>query len=565
MFRLSYSLNSADLLPVEEVCNSLLSFGYSGVELSFQRGQFDPFQISETRVGELREYFAHALIKPVCISTATTKFLSSVPHEPSLINIDEKNRALRSALIGQGIKLADMIGIPLVSFQSGYLRDEHAGLSRSAVLQTLTAEIKALLAQIRGTVNLVIEPEPGMFIETIADARELIGLVDDAKFGLHMDIGHVFCSEDDYLETICAFARDVKYVHIADIQEGFNLKYQAASTADVGRLLGPKSDCGAATIYDIGNVGLYLFVHGARRIFVASESAAKDAARQYNAVEALIIDKAHLNANETVAIKHEILAYLDSISGIDYERVLRAYDAVACLRLGNSLQPPVIVETVCNTIKGKVHYHDLFGNGRIDYAKTISALITSGYAGYCTVELYNHASLWRDIAPRSAKFILSHVIGYFGWDASRFGHIDHRKVVAPYIRVADAQMGQEGGVAVLYDLRLCQPNTVALPANALHTLEHCLLWILPGLVPGFLCVAPMGCQTGLYLTTAYPLESGFMKEAITIALNRIMELEEVPYRNEILCGMARNHDLPGAKSIAGSVAAAMTRTLGNTP
>lgn len=75
----------------------------------------------------------------------------------------------------------------------------------------------------------------------------------------------------------------------------------------------------------------------------------------------------------------------------------------------------------------------------------------------------------------------------------------------------------------------------------------------------------MGCQTGLYLTTAYPLESGFMKEAITIALNQIMELEEVPYRNEILCGMAKNHDLPEAKSIASSVAAAMTRTLGNTP
>ena len=560
MFKLSYSLNSADLLPVEEVCNSLLSFGYSGVELSFQRDQFDPFQISETRAEELRKYFARALIKPVCISTATTKFLSSVPHEPSLINKDEKNRALRSALIGQGIKLAEMIGIPLVSFQSGYLRDEHAGLPRATVLQTLTAEIKALLAQIRGTVNLVIEPEPGMFIETIADARELISLVDDTRFGLHMDIGHVFCTEDDYLETIRTFACDVKYIHIADIQEGFNLKYQAASIADVGGLLNHESDSDVATLYDIDNTGLYLFVHDARRVFVASESGATDAVRQHSAVEALIIDKEHLNAHESVGLKHEILAYLDSISGIDYERVLRAYDAIACLRLGNSCQPPLIVGTVCNTIKGKVHYHDLFGNGKIDYQKTISTLVSSEYDGYCTVELYNHASLWRDVAPRSAKFILSHVIGHFGWDISCFGHIDHRKVVAPYIRVADAQMGHEGDVAILYDLRLCQPNTTTLPANVLHTLEHCFLWLLPSLVPGFLSVAPMGCQTGLYLTTAYPLESGFMKKAITTALNQIIGLEDVPYRSEVLCGMARNHDLPGAKSIAGSVATAMTRS-----
>lgn len=124
MFKLSFSLNSADLLPIEEVCDQLLKSGYSGVELSFQYGQFDPFSISEARVEELRCYFARALIKPVCISTATTKFLSSVPHEPSLINIQEKNRAHRATLIGYGIALAEKIGVPLVSFQSGYLRDE---------------------------------------------------------------------------------------------------------------------------------------------------------------------------------------------------------------------------------------------------------------------------------------------------------------------------------------------------------------------------------------------------------------------------------------------------------
>jgi S-ribosylhomocysteine lyase len=215
---------------------------------------------------------------------------------------------------------------------------------------------------------------------------------------------------------------------------------------------------------------------------------------------------------------------------------------------------------VCNTVKGKVHYHDLFGNGKIDYAKTISALMTAGYAGYCTVELYNHASLWRDNAPHSAKFILSRVVGHFGWDISSFGHIDHQKVVAPYIRAADAQIGPEGGVAVLYDLRLCQPNIIVLPTEALHTLEHCFLWILPDLVPGFLGVGPMGCQTGLYLTTAYPLEKEFMKEAVIAALNQIQELDEVPYQSEALCGMAKTHSLPSAKFIAGSVATAMAHS-----
>ena len=559
MFKLSYSLNSASLLTIEEVSDDLLKFGYSGVELSFQHKQFDPHSISEARIQELHDFFKDSRIKPVCISTATTKFLSGVPHEPSLINVKEENRARRAALIGQGIALAEKIGVPLVSFQSGYLRDEHSAMSRRDVLQTLSTEITVLLTQIRGAVNLVIEPEPGMFIETIADARELISQVNDARFGLHMDIGHVFCSEEDYLETIRTSARDAKYVHIADIREGFNLKYLVASIPDLDKLLEPETAGETAVLYDIDDSGLYLFIHGRKRIFIA-EDTLKTAVRRPYGVETLVIDTSYLSRTEPADLKHEILAYLDSVSGIDYDRVLRAYNAIACLRLGAPDQPPVITETVCNTVKGKVHYHDLFGSGKIDYARTISVLITAGYTGYCTVELYNHASLWRDIAPRSAKFILSRILGHFGWDASSFGHIDHRNVVTPYIRAADAQMGPEGGIAILYDLRLRQPNTEVIPADTLHTLEHCFLWILPGLVPGFLGVGPMGCQTGLYLTTAYPLERGFMKDAIIAALNRILELDEVPYQSEALCGMAKNHDLPGAKSIAGSAAAAMTRT-----
>lgn len=553
MFKLSYSLNSAESLPIEEVCDKLLSFGYQGVELSFQHNQFDPFYISESRVEELRKYFSNALIKPVCISTATTKFLSSVPHEPSLISVDKEKRSRRSTLIKKGVKLAEDIGIPIVSFQSGYIRDEHAGLSRSSILQTLTIEIKNILAIIQGEVELLIEPEPGMFIETMAEAVELTGLVNDARFGIHMDVGHIFCTEDDYIETIRVFANKVKYIHMADIRKGFNLNYQMILFEDVVKVAKRTQPISTATLYDIDNTGLYLFVDGFRQVFVGPEHEVKTAVIRYNTVEELIIEKDYLNDNETEALKHEISAYIDSIYGFEYDKVLRAYDAVSCLRLGNSFQAPIVTETVCNTIRGKVHYHDLFGNGEIDYKKVISALISSGYNGYCTVELYNHAPLWRDIAPSSAKFILSHIMADFGWDPSSFGHIDHRKVIAPYVRVADAQMGPEGDVAVLYDLRLCQPNTAALPADVLHTLEHCFLLILPSLLPGFLGVAPMGCQTGLYLTTAYPIDSGFVTEVINSAFKRILELESVPYGNEIFCGMAINHDLPGAKAIADSM------------
>lgn len=559
MFKLSYSFNSVELLPIEQICDSLLLYGYSGVELSFQQSQFDPFSMSDNRVEELRVYFAKALIKPVAISTATTKFLSSTPHEPSLINTTKKNRAVRASLIARGIDLAEKIGVPLVSFQSGYLRDEHRGLSRQDVLHVLAEEIKQLLKKIRGSTKLVIEPEPGMFVETLSDAKELIGLIDDSRFGLHMDIGHVYCTESDYIDVIQQYANVTMYIHMADIRDGFNLKYLPISASEIGSISDDGEDIPA--FYDIDDSGLYLFLHKKKKLFIGEPATLAAARARHGDISTIEIDKAHLTKErkESTDIRQEVLAYLDSVSGIEYERALRAYNAITALRLGSSSEPPVIENRVCNTINGKVHYHDLFGNGKIDYSKVISALMAGGYNGYCTIELYNHAPLWREIAPQSTKFIVSKIIEHFGWDRTTFGHIDHRKVTAPYVRVADAYIGPEGGVPTLYDLRLCQPNISSIPTDVLHTLEHCLLWILPKLVPGFLGVGPMGCQTGLYITTAFPIESRFLKETIISALQQVVKLDHVPYQSEFLCGMANNHNLTQAQRIAASTVEAMKR------
>ena len=123
----------------------------------------------------------------------------------------------------------------------------------------------------------------------------------------------------------------------------------------------------------------------------------------------------------------------------------------------------------------------------------------------------------------------------------------------PYIRLADAQMGPNGDCSILYDFRLCEPNTTALPPTTLHSLEHSLLAILPQVLPGFLMVAPMGCRTGLYIITAFPLQKNYIKQQVIIALERICTLETVPYQSEKTCGMARDHDLKAAQAIAATV------------
>ena len=550
MFKLSYSCNSAELLPIETVCEQLQIDGYSGVELSFQREQFDPENITPERIHELAEYFKTSAVKPVCISTATTKFLSETPHEPSLINLNLSERARRAALITKGIQLAAQINIPLVSFQSGYVRDEQAHLSYAKIMTILAEEIKALIKKTPASVKLVLEPEPGMFIETIEDATTLIQQVDSDQFGLHLDIGHVFCSEENYVEAIRTHGKNALYMHMADIKEGFNLKYIACTEAEIIQRLSKAKAMPEATLFDIDGKSSYVYSANQTHYLLRSTSETISEALNQCINTTLTIDEAFIATKESKMLKLEIAAYLDSIAGVSYARALKAYHAVATLRLGTIDTPPKIEQVVCNTLKGKVHYHDLFGSGNIDYPAVLSALIESGFNGYCTVELYNHATLWRRIAPSSAKYICAAMTQHYGWHVGDFGHIDHRTVTPPYIRVADTQLGPNGDLSMLYDFRLCKPNQTALPVTTLHSLEHALLAILPKLLPGFLTVAPMGCRTGMYITTACPLSKTIVEQALQSALEAICALDVVPYQSDKTCGMWEDHDLKAAQEVA---------------
>ncbi len=401
--------------------------------------------------------------------------------------------------------------------------------------------------------QLVIEPEPGMFIETIADANDLIARVNDTRFGLHLDIGHVFCTEKDYIKAIREHGKKTLYVHMADIREGFNLKYTTCKISEASKILAFKNSVQYPTLFDVEDSGTFLFITEKSKFILKNKNALFLKGLEQYIQNIVLIDAQYISNKKTKELDLEILAYLDSLSGISYERALRAYNAVATLRLGNTHIQPIINEVVCNTLRGKVHYHDLFGNGAINYPDVMPALIDSGYDGYCTVELYNHSPLWRTVAPQSIKYILASMTSHFGWNAGDFGHIDHTKVLAPYIRVADAQFSPNGTLSILYDFRLCQPNTLALPSARLHSLEHFLLAILPGLLPGFLMVGPMGCRTGMYIVTAMPLNKNYFKSQLCKALQKICNLKSVPYQSEKTCGMADDLNLFAAQAIANKI------------
>jgi sugar phosphate isomerase/epimerase len=414
MLKLSYSTNGLTEMDLFTAVSEVKRVGYDGVELSFQPGQFDPFRLTEKDLDNIKSFFEEKDINPVCISTATTFFLSEIPHEPSLICLDADKREQRIRLIRKGIQIAQKIGVPIVSFQSGYLRKEHMDNPLAHTWALLVEGIKECLKDIKNVI-LVIEPEPGMFIETIDEAIALINEVGSHNFRLHLDICHTYCTEDDYIEAIKKHVSCIEYMHLADIKEGYNLKLVEL----------PSDLIGSAEI-DLDAAGYLLYLsRGEQFIFLdkrrclcfyCSKMDQRQIA-QINGITNAIYDKDTIM--EFVDIKGiiydtsntdidlEIKAFLGSVGGIDLKILKKAAPILKYLRMNNGVNAgPLIHKPVCNTIKGKVHYHEFPGKGEIDFVAIFQKLKEGNYSGYITVELYNHSKVWKNVLPNSRKYLL---------------------------------------------------------------------------------------------------------------------------------------------------------------
>lgn len=128
--------------------------------------------------------------------------------------------------------------------------------------------------------------------------------------------------------------------------------------------------------------------------------------------------------------------------------------------------------------------------------------------------------------------------------------LDHRKVVAPYVRKCCVLVGENGDKVTKFDLRFTQPNKESIPTGALHGLEHLLAGFLRQYLEGVIDVSPMGCRTGFYLILWGDRDSSEVKKALEESLKRVVEATEIPAANEVQCGNYRDLSLFGAKEYA---------------
>lgn len=198
----------------------LAELGYQGVAITLDYHALNPFSSQLSREVDqvrtlLRQLNLHSVIE------TGSRFLLDPrrKHQPTLISAASDQRRRRLEFLCAAVDIAAQLDSEAVSFWSG-AADENA--TDSVYLQRLIDGCRQLAEYAaKKNVQLAFEPEPGMFIDTMARFAALQQAVAHPRFGLTIDIGHLQCQGElpiaDHLQQ---WHSCLWNIHVEDMRRG---------------------------------------------------------------------------------------------------------------------------------------------------------------------------------------------------------------------------------------------------------------------------------------------------------------------------------------------------------
>jgi L-ribulose-5-phosphate 3-epimerase len=217
---LGYNTNGlAHHQPLDAI-ELVAGLGYGGIGLTLDHGLCSPFAddwqaSADAILATLEKHHLHNVIE------TGARFLLDprVKHEPTLVSPEPARRLMRVEYLLWAIDMAVELGSDCVSFWSGVVRD---GADDKTAWSRLLEGLKPVVSYAaERNVVLAFEPEPGMFIDTMARYEQLLDKLDAPQFRLTLDVGHLHCQgELPIPDFIRRFRARLANVHIEDMRRG---------------------------------------------------------------------------------------------------------------------------------------------------------------------------------------------------------------------------------------------------------------------------------------------------------------------------------------------------------
>ena len=217
--RLAFSTNAYLRFPFEEAAERIAALGYEGLEILADVPHAWPAGLLE---GPKRAILAAMERHGLAFSNMNAFMMNAVadPRQPywypSFIEPDPNYRRIRIDHTRRALSLCAELGAPHVTTEPG--GPIAPGQTRQQAVDLFVEVLKPLAEHAHDEgVLLLIEPEPGLLIETTEQYLEVAGRVDSPSIGLNFDVGHAFCMSEDLPKAIARMAPHTRHYHLEDI------------------------------------------------------------------------------------------------------------------------------------------------------------------------------------------------------------------------------------------------------------------------------------------------------------------------------------------------------------
>lgn len=217
--KLAFSSNAYLRFSFNDAAKKIGKLGYQGIEIMADVPHAWPaFMLEEQKQGIRDSLKSNNL----AISNINSFMMHAVNDSrqrywyPSWIEPDKHYRQIRIDHTMRCLTLAKELSAPCITTEPG--GPVEAGASWNAGLKLFVEMLKPVIehAEKEG-VLLLIEPEPGLLIETADQFLEFMGHIKSPMVGCNFDIGHSYCVGDDPASTIPKLAKYIKHFHLEDI------------------------------------------------------------------------------------------------------------------------------------------------------------------------------------------------------------------------------------------------------------------------------------------------------------------------------------------------------------
>lgn len=217
--KLAYSANAYLRFDAQEAARRIAALGYAGIELMADAPHLWPAAATDADLDALRRTLDRAGLAISNVNAFMMQAVGDARHpywHPSWIEPDASLRRVRVEHTIAALRMAAKLGAPSITTEPGGPLE--AGMSREWAMDTFIAGLNEALRVAEDVgVLLLVEPEPGLLIENVAQTLELCARVRSPAFGINFDIGHMYCVGEPLADAVAALAAHVRHYHVEDI------------------------------------------------------------------------------------------------------------------------------------------------------------------------------------------------------------------------------------------------------------------------------------------------------------------------------------------------------------